>query len=285
MKKVIMFPGQGSQYKGMGKGLFEKYPTETKLASDILGFDIEELCVNNSNRQLLKTAYTQPAIYVVNSFLYREQNHVPDYLIGHSLGEYNALLEAGAFDFETGLRLVQKRGELMGAVSGGGMAAVLGLNIKELKRKLAEDTYEDLNIANYNTPTQTVLSGTEESIKAVVKDFTAQGITIVPLFVSAPFHSRYMEPAEKEFSSFLLNFNFRELKIPVIANVTGRPYENHLIADLLSNQITRSVCWNDSIRYLMGRNVSEFQEIGKVMLTKMTTEICKSCSPINETVW
>jgi trans-AT polyketide synthase/acyltransferase/oxidoreductase domain-containing protein len=285
MKKVIMFPGQGSQYKGMGKELFGRYPTETKLASDILGFDIEELCVNNSNRQLLKTEYTQPAIYVVNSFLYREQNQVPDYLIGHSLGEYNALLEAGAFDFETGLRLVKKRGELMGSASGGGMAAVLGLNIKELKRKLAEDRYEDLNIANYNTPTQTVLSGTEESIKAVVKDFIAQGITIVPLFVSAPFHSRYMKPAEKEFSSFLLSFKFKELKIPVIANVTGRPYENHLIADLLSNQISRSVCWSDSIRYLMGQNVSEFQEVGKVMLTKMTTEICKSCTPIKEDVW
>ncbi|GAA3658417.1 hypothetical protein GCM10022397_47880 [Flavivirga jejuensis] len=277
-----MFPGQGSQYKGMGKDLFGKYPYETKLASDILGYDIEELCVNDPNRQLVKTQYTQPAIYVVNSFLYREHNQVPDYLIGHSLGEYNALLESGAFDFETGLRLVQKRGELMSEVSGGGMAAVLGVDIKDVKRKLAADVYEHLSIANYNTPTQTVISGTEADIKAVVKDFTAQGITIIPLFVSAAFHSPYMELAEKEFSHFISNFNFNELKIPVIANVTGRPYENHLIVDLLSNQISRSVCWSDSIRYLMGQDVSEFQEVGKVMLTKMTTEICNSCSPIKE---
>src|SRR4051812_14911278 len=107
-----MFPGQGSQYRGMGKELFNIYKEETRKASQILGYDLEQLCVEDPKRQLGKTEYTQPALYVVNAFGYyqRRENGAPDYLIGHSLGEYNALLAAGAFDFFTGLKLVQKRG-------------------------------------------------------------------------------------------------------------------------------------------------------------------------------
>ena len=136
MKKTVMFPGQGAQYKGMGKTLFPNYKEETRLASSILGYDIEELCVVDPNRQLDKTQFTQPALYVVNSLQFWEQKLKPNYLIGHSLGEYNALLGAGAFDFETGLKLVQKRGELMAVASEGGMVAVIGMNINELKEKI-----------------------------------------------------------------------------------------------------------------------------------------------------
>ena len=109
MKKVILFPGQGSQYRGMGKKVFPKYRKQTQLASDLLGYDLEELCVKDPNKQLRLTQFTQPALYVVNHFLNLEQNQSADFYIGHSLGEYNALLAAGAYDFATGLRLVQKR--------------------------------------------------------------------------------------------------------------------------------------------------------------------------------
>lgn len=280
MKNVVMFPGQGSQYKGMGKELFVKYKSETQVASKILGYDIEDLCVNDPKRQLVKTQFTQPAIYVVNSFLYREYNKVPDYVIGHSLGEYNALLAAEAFDFETGLRLVKKRGELMASVSGGSMAAVLGLNISQLHQKLKVGKYSDVDIANYNSPTQTVLSGTTQSINAIIKDFSKEDIKIVPLFVSAPFHSRYMQPAVQDFSDFLKEFEFNKLKIPVIANATALLYEDNKIADLLSSQISSSVLWSDSIRYLMGENVSKYDELGGDMLAKMTEEIRDKCEPI-----
>lgn len=130
MKQVIMFSGQGSQYRGMGKSLFPKYKEETKLASDILGYDIVELCLKDPRKELAKTQFTQPALFVVNALTYYDQKEElsPNYFIGHSLGEYNALYAAGAFDFETGLRLVQKRGQLMAAASGGGMAAILGLD-------------------------------------------------------------------------------------------------------------------------------------------------------------
>ncbi|MGY0408678.1 MAG: acyltransferase domain-containing protein, partial [Polaribacter sp.] len=189
MATTVLFPGQGSQYRGMGKELFKKYSKEVQKASEILGYDLEELCVKDSKRQLAKTEFTQPALYVVNYMQYRELGITPDFVIGHSLGEYNALLAAGVFDFITGLRLVKKRGELMAAASGGSMAAVLGLQIEELKESLHEGGYHDLDIANYNTPTQTVISGPKDSIEKICNDFDAKKIRIIPLFVTAPFHS------------------------------------------------------------------------------------------------
>lgn len=284
MKKAIMFAGQGSQYKGMGKELFSKYRKETQIASDILQYDLEELCVNDPKRNLIRTQYTQPALYVVNYFRYKEMNQRPDYALGHSLGEYNALLVAGGFDFETGLKIVQKRGALMSAASGGGMAAVIGLNINELEEKLAVVKYGAIDIANYNTPIQTIVSGTADSIKTIVKDFSDEGITIIPLQVSAPFHSRYMKPAEEEFSKFLQNFTFNKLQIPVISNVTAKPYRDEEIATLLSQQISGSVQWVDSIRYLMGQNVSQYTEEGRQTLTKMVGVIQKECTPIKDSI-
>lgn len=279
-KKAILFPGQGSQYRGMGKTLFRKYAYQTNIASEILGYDIEELCLEDPNRQLNQTEYTQTALYVVNNFLYQEQELQPDFLIGHSLGEYNALLAAGAFDFETGLRLVQKRGALMGAASGGRMAAVIGLNRTELTNLLQNEGYANIDIANINTPSQLVLSGKQVDIDRVVQDFSSKKITIIPLRVSAPFHSRYMVPAAKQFSTFLENFTFEPLRIPVISNVTAHPYENHQIADLLAKQINHSVQWVDSIRFLMGQDVQQYKELGRNILTKMANEIREKCTPI-----
>jgi trans-AT polyketide synthase/acyltransferase/oxidoreductase domain-containing protein len=280
MKKVILFPGQGSQYKGMGKGLFSKYAHQTKIASDILGYDLEDLCVRDPNRQLSQTAFTQPALFVVNHFFYQEQNQHPDFLIGHSLGEYNALLAAGVFDFETGIKLVQMRGKLMAAASGGGMAAVLGLDIAEVKEMLNKEQYRGVDIANYNTPTQVVLSGQQKDIDLIVKDFSEQQIRIIPLNVSAPFHSQYMKPAAEKYASFIKGFSFRPIKIPIIANTTARPYPEGQVATILSNQIVSSVQWVDSIRYLMGQGVSDYKEIGRGILTRMVNEIRQNCHPI-----
>lgn len=280
MKKTILFPGQGSQYKGMGKKLFHKYYSQTKVASEILGYDLEELCLEDPKKQLNKTEFTQPALYVVNHFLYQENTLKPDFFIGHSLGEYNALLAAGAFNFETGLKLVKKRGVLMGKASGGGMAAVIGLNRKELEDLLHDGRHSNVDLANINTPSQIVISGKQADIDAIVQDFSNQKITIIPLKVSAPFHSRYMLSAANEFATFLKDFNFNPLKIPVISNVTAIPYENSQVADLLVQQIDHSVQWIDSIRFLMGQNVTEYKELGRNFLTKMVNEIQEKCTPI-----
>lgn len=284
MKKAILFPGQGAQYRGMGKNLFPKYRQQTQMASDILGYDIEELCVKDPNKQLRQTQFTQPTLFVVNHFLHLEQKGGVDFFIGHSLGEYNALLAAGAFDFETGLRLVQKRGALMAAASGGGMAAVIGLKEAALREKLNAGNYQDIDIANYNTPTQIVLSAQKAAIDRVIKDFSEQQIRIVPLNVSAPFHSRYMQSAATQFADFLKDFTFYPLKTPVIANVTAQPYEDDKIAAMLSRQIASSVKWTDSIRYLMGQEVEDYQELGRGILSRMVAEIRKNCSPIKEMV-
>lgn len=279
--QVIMFPGQGSQYKGMGKDLFGDYPHLAAKASELLAYDLVELCLDDPERKLGKTQFTQPALYVVNALgFYRRQHHCrPDYLVGHSLGEYNALLAADAFDFETGLKLVQKRGELMAAASGGGMAAVVGLSAGELQQKLEQGGFDDIDIANFNTPTQTVIAGQQDSLNRVIKALKAQGIRAVLLAVSAPFHSRFMQPAAEQFEVFLRQFRFDSPKIPVIANATGRPYEGEGVAAVLSRQIAGSVRWTDTIRYLLEQGADQFEEIGGTVLTKMVTEIRNNPAP------
>ncbi len=281
MKKVIMFSGQGSQHRGMGKELFPKYKAETKIASDILGYDLEELCVEDPDWQLTKTQFTQPAVYVVNALHYyeKEKEGAPNYLLGHSLGEYNALHAAGAFDFETGLQLVKKRGEIMAGISGGGMAAVLGLDFHTLEDKLKEGGFTTIEIANYNAPTQTVIAGPEDAIYSVVKYFTGLGIKVVPLFITAASHSSYMESVSDMFHDFLKDFRFLPLNIPVISNATALPYGRSQVAALLSRQLSMPVQWIKTIHYLLGHGVANFEEVRGQRLAKMISEIKSSYLP------
>ncbi len=284
LMKTIMFPGQGSQYRGMGKDLFEKFQDKVQIASNVLGYDLEELCLKDTRKELNKTEFTQPALFVVNALKYYEQFALTnvDYFMGHSLGEYNALLAAEAFDFETGVRIVQKRGALMAAVSGGSMAAVLGIDAITLEEKLNEGGHQEIDIANFNTPTQIVISGPNDAINQVIKDFERQDIKIIQLLVTAPFHSRYMQGAVDEFRQFIDTIEFNQLKIPVVSNVTAKSYAQHQIKDLLSKQIANSVQWVNSVRFLMGKNVKEYKEVGGERLTKMVEQIQNSCTPIYE---
>ncbi|RDD79785.1 [acyl-carrier-protein] S-malonyltransferase [Dyella tabacisoli] len=287
--KAMIFPGQGSQFKGMGKDLFPLFPELVKSASDILGYSLQDLCLNDTQGHLSQTQYTQPALYVVNALHYYRQRELhaatetdapPDFLAGHSLGEYNALLAAGVFSFETGLRLVKKRGELMGAASGGGMAAVLGMSAKEVRALLDEHEFEQIDIANFNTPTQTVIAGEKGVLAAAVELFSRKNFRCVTLNVSAAFHSRHMQSAQAEFAEFLQAFSFAAPKVTVIANVTARPYDPARIAQTLAGQIAAPVQWVDSIRYVMGKGDIEFQEIGASVLTKMVLEIRAKETPI-----
>ena len=279
--KAIIFPGQGSQFKGMGKDLFPLFPELVKSASDILGYSVEELCLTDAQGRLSQTQYTQPALFVVNAMHYFRQRDLhagdnrwqPDFLAGHSLGEYNALLAAGVFSFETGLRLVKKRGELMGAASGGGMAAVLGIPASEVRAMLDEHKLEHIDVANFNTPTQTVIAGERNALAAAADLFAQRNLRCVMLNVSAAFHSRHMRAAQAEFAQFLQSFTFAAPRMAVIANATARPYDPARIAETLATQIAAPVQWVDSIRYVMGRGDIEFQEIGASVLSKMVQEI------------
>ncbi len=166
---TFVFPGQGSQFKGMGAGLFDEFQDLTRQADDILGYSIEELCLEDPNHQLGKTQFTQPALYTVSALSYlkkmKESGREPDYAAGHSLGEYNALFAAGCFDFETGLQLVKKRGELMSKAAPGGMAAVLGFTAEQVKEVLSDYHLTGIDIANHNSPSQIVIAGTKQDIE------------------------------------------------------------------------------------------------------------------------
>ncbi|WP_426479153.1 ACP S-malonyltransferase [Chryseobacterium sp. CBSDS_008] len=288
--KTIMFPGQGSQFKGMGKHLFDRYPEETALASEILGYDLKQLCLADPDKKLNLTQYTQPALFVVNALAYKEflKNETPpDYLIGHSLGEYNALLASGVFDFETGIRLVKKRGEIMAEAKGGGMAVVLGITIQDIKNVLRIGGYDQIDIANYNTPTQTVIAGPSDDVTRAIRDFEKMDIKIIALNVSAAFHSRYMKNASQLFTSFLKQFRFSYMQIPVIANKNSQPYKNEQLIEILGGQIDSPVLWTDTICSLIDKGVNQFKEIGGTFLTKMVEDIqasVKSGNAIKPTI-
>ncbi|ACS85236.1 ACP S-malonyltransferase [Musicola paradisiaca] len=264
--QVYMFPGQGSQQRGMGEALFGRFADLTRIANDILGYSIETLCLDDPDGKLNQTQYTQPAIYVVNALSYfrrlEETGTRPDFVLGHSLGEFNALLAAECFDFATGLKLVKKRGELMGQAAGGGMAAVLGASEAQVRELLKANRLDHIDLANFNTPSQIVISGPRGDIMHAVDDFERGDIRCVPLNTSGAFHSRLMRDSMEKFEKYLRNFQFSALKIPVIANVTARPYQDETLFTCLAQQIASPVRWTESIQYLMSLGAVEFTELG-----------------------
>jgi malonyl CoA-acyl carrier protein transacylase len=282
---AYMFPGQGSQKRGMGQGLFDETPQYAEVEQEvdtILGYSLRKLCLEDADNRLKETQFTQPCLYVVNALHYYkavDRGARPAYLAGHSLGEYNALLAAGVFDFLTGLRLVQRRGELMSRAKRGGMAAVIGLGERAIAQVIEENRLASIDVANFNTPSQTVVSGPIEDIKRVGPFFERAGARIyMPLQVSAAFHSRYMAEAEPAFADFLAPFSFATPETPVIANATAQPYPadnaSESIKSLLVMQITHSVRWNQSMRLMISKGVTEFKEIGPGnVLTRMAQEI------------
>ncbi len=283
--KIYMFPGQGSQAKGMGGELFDRFRDMTGQADAILGYSIKELCLEDPRGELGKTQFTQPALYTVNALSYfaklEDGGGIPDFLAGHSLGEFDALMAAGCFDFETGLKFVQKRGALMGEVTGGGMAAVLNASKDEIEETLAAGGIADVYLANYNSPSQIVISGSAEQIAKAQPLFKKGKMRFYPLATSGAFHSRFMRDAMVQFGEYLQGFEFSAPKIPVIANVTARPYEAGKLLETLSSQIASTVQWSGSVQYLLALALArsrgkgaEFEELGHGdVLTKLVETI------------
>ena len=275
--KAYMFPGQGSQHIGMGKGLFERYHEHVEEASDILGYSIENLCINEG--QLLgRTEYTQPALFTVNALTYldkveRSRNDTSSYFLGHSLGEYNALWAAGAISFSQSLQLVKLRGELMANSPAGGMAAVLGCDADTIRSVLNRADLTDIDIANYNSPRQTVISGPIESLVQSQRLFEDTA-TYIPLNTSGAFHSWMMKQSEDTFRKTLEKQTFSPLQYEVIANFTARPYRDEMLVDNLSKQMSSPVKWLDSILHLNAQGVTLFEEVGpSTVLTKIVADI------------
>jgi malonyl CoA-acyl carrier protein transacylase len=280
-----VFPGQGSQKRGMGQGLFDEvreYAAMEKDIDGILGYSLRNLCLEDAENRLQETQFTQPSLYVVNALYHYKavsQGMSPAYLAGHSLGEYNALLSAGVFDFLTGLRLVKKRGELMAQARNGAMGAVIGLNAEAIANLIRVNELTGVEVANFNSPSQIVLSGPVEEIKRAGPIFEKGGARMfMQLRVSAAFHSRYMTDAANAFADFLAPMSFASPQIPVVANADAQPYPEHNasenIKSLLVKQITHPVQWAQSIRFLIRQGVAQFNEMGPGnVLTKLVQQI------------
>jgi [acyl-carrier-protein] S-malonyltransferase len=289
---AFLFPGQGSQYVGMGQDLSEAYPEARTIfdqADRVLGFALSDLCFNGPEEALNDTINTQPAIFVISVALLRSLEssrlQAPSFVAGHSLGEYSALVAAGAMDFAAGLQLVRERGRLMkeaGQRSPGGMAAVLGLEaevVDQVCRQAREETGGVIQVANYNSPGQIVISGDFRTRDVAIELAKAERAKrVVPLAVSIAAHSPLMECIVDEFRQAVEATEFRMPTVPVVANVSAASLKSvEAIREELVQQLTSPVRWVESVRYMIGQGVTEFVEIGpKDVLTKLMRRIDKS---------
>lgn len=271
---ACVFPGQGSQYVGMGKDLYERFAEARQvfeMADDILGFSISKVCFEGQEAELRQTRYTQVGILVHSIAVWRVlENRLPpvEYVAGHSVGEYSALVASGALEFKDALNLVRTRAEAMqeaGQRSPGGMAALIGAEDDGLK-KLLQDLSEFGTVvaANFNSPGQVVISGDLAAIDKAIEVAKQYGIKrAVKLNVSGAFHSPLMEYAQSRLSEALRATNFSDPRIAVISNVTAMPIRSaSQILELLERQLLSPVLWHQSMIYMIDQGVTRFFEIG-----------------------
>jgi [acyl-carrier-protein] S-malonyltransferase len=271
---VFMFPGQGSQYPGMRSPLGDMAGPPGRcfsMADEILGYPISALMDNGPAEELTRTVHAQPALLAMGA-AYREavisRGHAPDVVMGHSLGEYSALVAAGVLSFEDALRIVRKRGELMERAAEktpGGMAAVIGVSQEALEEVVGRCTGDGvLEITNFNAPTQMVLSGENAAVDRAVALIGEERLgRAMRLNVSAPFHSSLMGPAACEFEAFLSSFTFRRPEITFIDNVTGMAEAGpEQIRQKLVLQLTSPVLWAHSARHAQELGGRIFIECG-----------------------
>ncbi len=284
---ALVFPGQGSQYIGMGKEFYESYEeakTIFKNAETLTEIPISKLCFEGPLEELTKTQNLQVCLTVVNIVcflvlkkLFQRKKIVPTFVSGHSLGEYSALFSAEVLSLEDTLKAVKERGMLMekaGEKSNSSMYAIIGLSLEELEKILEE--FEGLVvISNYNSPQQLVISGVNEALEEVVKKIKEKKAKAVKLKVSAGFHSPIMEFAEKEFSTFLDTLSWKDAKISWVSNVTGiEETSGEKIKALMKKQITSPVRWIDCVNFMFKKGVRVFIEVGpKKVLSRLISQI------------
>ena len=264
MARAWLFPGQGSQRRGMGAELLDAYPDLVAAADDVLGYSVREAC--QSSGRLSDTRYVQPLLFVVNALHLRralKESPPPDYLAGHSLGEISALHAAGCIDFAAGLELVRRRGALMAACPPGAMMAVLGLPVDQVEDLIASHGLTAIDIANHNLPDQVVVAGPDAEVgrlASVIEGLSAGRTSRLNVAVAA--HSRYMRPAVAGFTDVLATIDFAVPRIPVFAGVTAAPHEPGAIGRRLREGLTGRVRWWEVMVALSRVGVDDIREVG-----------------------
>lgn len=272
---AVLFPGQGSQYVGMGKPWYDRYSSVRQRfeeASEIINLDVARLCFEGPVGELKQTENTQVALLTLSVALFETaQNELgirPSYLAGHSIGELSALTAAGAFSFTDAVRLARIRGEAMASCdtgSGAGMIAITQIRSEELEAALSELDMKSypIDIANYNSPTQTILAGSKEGLYQAGEHLKAIGAKVIPLNVSGPFHSRYMTGASDKWHDALKPIVLGKIKTPVICGHKGRLYTpEDDIKECLVEQLTSPIRWVQALLELARHGVNQWMEIG-----------------------
>jgi len=274
-KIAFVFPGQGAQAVGMGKDAYDSIEAAQSVydrADEVLGFSLSELIFEGPDTELKKTVNTQPALLTTSVAYYealKSKGITPDFVAGHSLGEYSALVVAGVLSFDDAVAIVRARGQYMEEAvpnGQGAMAAVLGLERDALAALCALVSAEAgvVELANVNCPGQIVVSGSKEGVDGIVARGKEAGAKrVLPLEVSGPFHSSLMKPAAAKLGDTLASVVMKDASVPVIANVTAQSVtEAEEIRKLLVEQVFSPVLWEDSVRYLIDQGVDTFIEIG-----------------------
>ena len=288
-KIAFIFPGQGSQFQGMGKDFFDSYDFSKKIfedANEILGYDIKSICFEDPHKNLNKTIYTQPAIYInsiiINKAL-NEKNVFPSTCAGHSLGEISAIVCAGCLDFEDGLNIIKTRAREMfsaGEKNPGSMIAVINPKIEKINDQIQK---HNVFIANYNSPQQIILSGKNADILSISKDIKLNNFgRVIPLNVSGAFHSPLMQPASKALQRIINSLNFKDANIPVYQNFDAEAStKSESIKRKLLLQLENPVKWHKTINRMKNHSI-QFIEVGpKNILTKLNSSIDKSIQSIS----
>jgi len=283
MKISFLFPGQGSQYKGIGKNLYNKFDFAKKLfhdANDILEYDLKKICFSNDSDTINETKYTQPAIFIYSmicDYYLKDSNYEPYAFAGHSLGEYSALASSNCLSIEDALKIIKTRSQEMynsGKNSSGKMAAILSSDYNKIN-KIINQMNSSAVIANYNSLNQTIISGKIDEIELLIQNFKENKFKIIPLNVSGAFHSPLMNNIKKDLNKVIEKTYFKDIEKPIYQNTNPiKNLNSKIIKENLIKQITSPVKWINIINQMYIDGFSNFIEVGPgSILTKLNKNI------------